>query len=211
MSELVTFAGPRVGDAAFASSFDAALGKQTTTNLYHDLDPVLAQNQPLWDALGFVHAGRTAAGQGGLARCPLCPGWLAAARAAARRISSAPACFGLPSAPERSPPLPRLDAEDALRRQPAAAAFCCPAHGRDSSLSPEIRTRPLCRPPCRPRALLCDRAEAAASGGGAQRAAAQLCRPRVVPWHLPRATGGLVRGGGVGLVRAWLRSNVINM
>ena len=69
MSELVTFAGPRVGDAAFASSFDAALGKQTTTNLYHDLDPVLAQNQPLWDALGFVHAGRTAAGQGGLARC----------------------------------------------------------------------------------------------------------------------------------------------
>ena len=135
MSELVTFAGPRVGDAPFASSFDAALGKQTTTNLYHDLDPVLAQNQPLWDALGFVHAGRTAAGQGGLARCPLCPGWLAAARAAARRISSAPACLGLPSAPDRSPPLPRLDAEDALRRQPAAAAFCCPAHGRDSSLS----------------------------------------------------------------------------
>ena len=115
--------------------------------------------------------------------------------AAARRISSAPACLGLPSAPDRSPPLPRLDAEDALRRHSAAAAFCCPAHGRDSSLSPEIRTRPLCRPPCRPRALLCDRAEAAASGGGAQRAAAQLCRPRVVPWHLPRATGGLVRGG----------------
>jgi hypothetical protein len=61
VSEVVTFAGPRVGDAAFASSFDAALGEQATTNLYHDLDPVLAQNQPLWDALGFVHAGRTAA------------------------------------------------------------------------------------------------------------------------------------------------------
>ena len=134
MSELVTFAGPRVGDAAFASSFDAALGKQTTTNLYHDLDPVLAQNQPLWDALGFVHAGRTAAGQGGLARCPL-PRLARSARAAARRISSAPACFGLPSAPDRSPPLPRLDAEDALRRHSAVAAFCCPAHGRDSSLS----------------------------------------------------------------------------
>jgi len=58
VSEVVTFAGPRVGDAAFASSFDAALGEQATTNLYHDLDPVLAQNQPLWDALGFVHAGR---------------------------------------------------------------------------------------------------------------------------------------------------------
>ena len=124
MSELVTFAGPRVGDAAFASSFDAALGKQTTTNLYHDLDPVLAQNQPLWDALGFVHAGRTAAGQGGLARCPL----LAAARAAARRISSAPACLGLPSAPDWSPPLPRLDAEDALRRHSAEGGILprCP-------------------------------------------------------------------------------------
>ena len=65
----------------------------------------------------------------------LCPGWLAAARAAARRISSAPACLGLPSAPDRSPPLPRLDAEDALRRDSTAAVFCCPAHGRDSSLS----------------------------------------------------------------------------
>ena len=129
----------------------------------------------------------------------LCPGWLAAARAAARRISSAPACLGLPSAPDRSPPLPRLDAEDALRRHSAEGGILLPCpRPRLVSLSPEIRTRPLCRPPCRPRALLCDRAEAAASGGGAQRAAAQLCRPRVVPWHLPRATGGLLRGGSSG-------------
>jgi len=56
VDQLVTFAGPRVGDAAFASSFDRLLGERTT-HLVHDLDPVLAQNQPLWDALGFVHTG----------------------------------------------------------------------------------------------------------------------------------------------------------
>ena len=47
VSEVVTFAGPRVGDAAFATSFDAALRPQTTTNLYHDLDPVLAQHRSM--------------------------------------------------------------------------------------------------------------------------------------------------------------------
>ena len=57
VNELVTFAGPRVGDATFANSFDAVHGA-TTTHLVHDLDPVLAQNQPLWNALGFVHTGR---------------------------------------------------------------------------------------------------------------------------------------------------------
>ena len=55
--KLVTFAGPRVGDAAFASSFDAALGG-ATTHLVHDTDPVIAQNQPLRDLLGYVHTGR---------------------------------------------------------------------------------------------------------------------------------------------------------
>ena len=106
MSELVTFAGPRVGDAAFASSFDAALGKQTTTNLYHDLDPVLAQNQPLWDALGFVHAGRTAAGQGGLARCPLCPGWLAAPVRQPAASAARPLASGCPLRPTGARPFP---------------------------------------------------------------------------------------------------------
>ena len=56
VDDLVTFAGPRVGDAAFAASFDRRLGKRTT-HLVNDLDPVLAQNQPLWNALGFVHTG----------------------------------------------------------------------------------------------------------------------------------------------------------
>ena len=55
--ELVTFAGPRIGDAAFASSFDGLLGERTT-HLVHDADPVLAQNQPLWNFLGFVHTGQ---------------------------------------------------------------------------------------------------------------------------------------------------------
>ena len=119
MSELVTFAGPRVGDAAFASSFDAALGKQTTTNLYHDLDPVLAQNQPLWDALGFVHAGRTAAGQGGLARCGSPPHQQRA------RLLRAALC----ARPEPAP------SKTLCGGTPQRAAFCCPAHGRDSSLS----------------------------------------------------------------------------
>ena len=54
--ELVTFAGPRVGDVGFANSFNGVLGTRTT-HLVHDLDPVLAQNQPLWDVLGFVHTG----------------------------------------------------------------------------------------------------------------------------------------------------------
>eukprot|EP00322_Chrysochromulina_rotalis_P003728 CAMPEP_0115865020 /NCGR_PEP_ID=MMETSP0287-20121206/19500_1 /TAXON_ID=412157 /ORGANISM="Chrysochromulina rotalis, Strain UIO044" /LENGTH=105 /DNA_ID=CAMNT_0003319507 /DNA_START=15 /DNA_END=332 /DNA_ORIENTATION=+ len=56
--ELVTFAGPRVGNAKFAAHFDRTLGKETTTHLVHDLDPVIAQNQPLWDFLGFVHTGQ---------------------------------------------------------------------------------------------------------------------------------------------------------
>lgn len=56
VSELVTFAGPRVGDAAFASQFDSRLGK-ATTHFVHDDDPVLAQNQPLWNGLGYVHTG----------------------------------------------------------------------------------------------------------------------------------------------------------
>ena len=53
----MTFAGPRIGDAAFARSFDRCLGEQTV-HLVHDLDPVLAQNQPLWNTLGFVHTGK---------------------------------------------------------------------------------------------------------------------------------------------------------
>lgn len=55
--EVVTFAGPRVGDGEFAADFDRALGARTT-HIVHDLDPILAQNQPLWDLLGFVHTGR---------------------------------------------------------------------------------------------------------------------------------------------------------
>ena len=54
-SELVTFAGPRVGDAGFAARFDRVVPQ--TTHIVHDRDPVLAQNQPLWNFLGFKHTG----------------------------------------------------------------------------------------------------------------------------------------------------------
>ena len=112
VDEVVTFAGPRVGDTQFAMGYDELLGERTThyvpdpaphrsldarrpcssrpcqlhphpdrPHQVHDLDPVLAQNQPLWcgssgrgrrhvgglshargahprNALGFVHTGR---------------------------------------------------------------------------------------------------------------------------------------------------------
>mmetsp|Transcript_3690 Transcript_3690/g.12394 ORF Transcript_3690/g.12394 Transcript_3690/m.12394 type:complete len:268 (+) Transcript_3690:105-908(+) len=57
VDEVVTFAGPRVGDTQFAMRYDELLGERTT-HYVHDLDPVLAQNQPLWNALGFAHTGR---------------------------------------------------------------------------------------------------------------------------------------------------------
>lgn len=63
--EVCTFAAPRVGDASFAAAYDANLGR-ATTHVVHDQDPVLAPNQPLWDALGYAHTGtlvRCAAGE----------------------------------------------------------------------------------------------------------------------------------------------------
>ena len=56
---LLTFSAPLVGDVDFASKFDAALsGEERVVHLVHDADPVLQQNRPLWDALGYVHTGR---------------------------------------------------------------------------------------------------------------------------------------------------------
>mmetsp|Transcript_48215 Transcript_48215/g.108587 ORF Transcript_48215/g.108587 Transcript_48215/m.108587 type:complete len:262 (-) Transcript_48215:533-1318(-) len=55
VSECVTFAGPRIGDTSFAAGFDEVLGA-STTHLWHERDPVLAQNQPLWS---MRHAFRT--------------------------------------------------------------------------------------------------------------------------------------------------------
>ena len=80
------------------------------------------------------------------------------------------------------------------RREPLPLGCRSEAAGARSGACP--RSRPVarlrflcCQPSIRPRALLCDRAEAAPGGRGAQRAPAQFCRPRVVSWHLPRATG----------------------
>lgn len=55
---LITFSAPRVGDAAFARTFDATPLGANTAHLVHDEDPVLRQNQPLWDALGYSNVGR---------------------------------------------------------------------------------------------------------------------------------------------------------
>ena len=92
---------------------------------------------------------------------------------------SPPACSGLPSGPEKRA-LPAW----MPKRGCGGALWCLPTV--ETRRSSEI---PLLSTVFRPRALLCDRAEAAPGGRGAQRAPAQFCRPRVVSWHLPRATG----------------------
>lgn len=58
--ELMTLSAPLVGDAAFAHRFDAAAAARgaRTTHLVHDADPVLQQNRPLWEALGYQHTGQ---------------------------------------------------------------------------------------------------------------------------------------------------------
>lgn len=52
---VVTFGGPRLCDAAFAARVRARLGD--VTHLVHDRDPILANNQALWDAFGFENVG----------------------------------------------------------------------------------------------------------------------------------------------------------
>lgn len=56
--QLVTFSAPQIGDDAFATKFDATPMGERTFHLVHDADPVLQQNRPLWDALGYAHTGR---------------------------------------------------------------------------------------------------------------------------------------------------------
>ena len=54
--ELVTVAGPRLGNAAFAAHFREQCSE--AVHLYHDDDDVLKSNRELWDNLGFEHVGR---------------------------------------------------------------------------------------------------------------------------------------------------------
>ena len=54
--ELITVAGPRLGDAAFATYYRERCGE--AVHLVHNADDVLKSNTKLWDDLGFEHVGK---------------------------------------------------------------------------------------------------------------------------------------------------------
>lgn len=55
-AELLTIAGPRLGNAAFAEFYRSRCAP--ATHLVHDDDQVLQSNTQLWDDLGFEHVGK---------------------------------------------------------------------------------------------------------------------------------------------------------
>ena len=55
-AELVTVAGPRLGNGAFAKHYQEQC--PPAVHLVHDEDEVLSSNVALWDGLGFEHVGR---------------------------------------------------------------------------------------------------------------------------------------------------------
>ena len=58
VTELVTFGGPLIGDAAFARYVNKkALPDTVISHLVHGADPILANNGPLWEQLGFERTG----------------------------------------------------------------------------------------------------------------------------------------------------------
>ena len=51
---VITFGGPRLANTALAEDWTSGLFESVVvTNFVHDLDPILRQNGPLWDSLGF--------------------------------------------------------------------------------------------------------------------------------------------------------------
>ena len=54
--DLVTYAGPRMGNGAFGEYYRER-SEQTATHLVHEDDDVLKSNAALWDRLGFEHVG----------------------------------------------------------------------------------------------------------------------------------------------------------
>jgi len=59
LSGVVTFGGPRLVSAALAEDWNASLfGRAVVENYVHYRDPILRQNGPLWEALGFGILGR---------------------------------------------------------------------------------------------------------------------------------------------------------
>jgi hypothetical protein len=55
-AELITVAGPRLGDGAFAKFYRETCSLPAT-HLIHDTDDVLSSNTQLWDRLNFEHVG----------------------------------------------------------------------------------------------------------------------------------------------------------
>ena len=57
-SSIVTFGGPKLCNAPLAQYLrTTALQDSTVQHLVHDRDPILANNQQLWDTFGFENVG----------------------------------------------------------------------------------------------------------------------------------------------------------
>jgi len=60
ISQLTTFGGPCIGDSSFARYVDnSVLTGTDIKHIVHDADPILANNGPLWEKLGFERSGST--------------------------------------------------------------------------------------------------------------------------------------------------------
>lgn len=60
ISQITTFGGPCIGDAAFVRHVnDGALANTDIKHIVHDYDPILFNNGPLWKKLGFERSGMT--------------------------------------------------------------------------------------------------------------------------------------------------------
>ena len=59
-SQITTFGGPCIGDASFAAHVNyGALANTDITHIFHEYDPILYNNGPLWERLGFERSGST--------------------------------------------------------------------------------------------------------------------------------------------------------
>ena len=56
-AELITVAGPKLGDRRFAEHFRERCGPERALHLFHDADDVLKSNVKLWSDLGFENVG----------------------------------------------------------------------------------------------------------------------------------------------------------
>ena len=60
VSQITTFGGPCIGDAAFVRHVNnGALSNTDIKHVVHDYDPILFNNGPLWEKLGFERSGVT--------------------------------------------------------------------------------------------------------------------------------------------------------